>query len=101
MKLPESLTNTRSLMIAILVVALLCLGARLQALSVEYIRISRRHFAARNRATQAMPVGVNPDREQARRERALMDHYNELGNKYDRAARSPWLSIAPDPPEPE
>jgi hypothetical protein len=32
---------------------------------------------------------------------ALADHYEALSRKYDSAARSPWLPVAPDPPEPE
>jgi hypothetical protein len=30
----------------------------------------------------------------------LMDHYEALKLKYERAARRPWLPVEPDPPEP-
>jgi hypothetical protein len=29
------------------------------------------------------------------------DYHDHLKEKYRRAARSPWLSVEPDPPEPE
>jgi hypothetical protein len=28
-------------------------------------------------------------------------YHIEIGNKYDRAARNPWLPVGPDPPEPK
>ncbi len=31
----------------------------------------------------------------------LAAHYAGLKRKYERAARYPWLSVTPDPPEPE
>jgi len=30
----------------------------------------------------------------------LVEHYWDLGEKYDQAAARPWLLVAPDPPEP-
>ena len=30
----------------------------------------------------------------------FVDHYDALRGKYNRAAARPWLSVAPDPPEP-
>ena len=48
---------------------------------------------ARNRARSA--------REEAHRERARAVWTGALARKYERAARYPWLSVAPDPPEPE
>jgi hypothetical protein len=30
-----------------------------------------------------------------------VDRYAQLRAKYERAARYPWLSVAPDPPEPQ
>ena len=35
------------------------------------------------------------------REQAIATHYARLKDKYERAARYPWLPIAPDPPLPE
>jgi hypothetical protein len=32
---------------------------------------------------------------------SLADYHENLAAKYERAARYPWLPIAPDPPEPE
>src|SRR5262245_51888395 len=31
----------------------------------------------------------------------LKDHHGRLRQKYERAARTPWLPVAPDPPPPE
>jgi ribosomal protein L17 len=33
--------------------------------------------------------------------RKLEQFYRDLAAKYERAARYPWLPVAPDPPEPE
>ena len=32
---------------------------------------------------------------------AIVAHYKSLQAKYERASRSPWIPVAPDPPEPE
>jgi hypothetical protein len=32
---------------------------------------------------------------------ALRSYYRDMIEKYERAARYPWLPVAPDPPEPE
>ena len=31
----------------------------------------------------------------------LLEYHARMAEKYDRAARFPWLPVAPDPPEPE
>jgi hypothetical protein len=33
--------------------------------------------------------------------RARVDYHEYLVRKYEFAARTPWISVAPDPPEPE
>ena len=33
--------------------------------------------------------------------RPVVDHYKRLRLKYERAARYPWLTVAPDPPRPK
>jgi hypothetical protein len=33
--------------------------------------------------------------------RRLTEYHHTLNLKYDRAARRPWLAVAPDPPEPK
>jgi hypothetical protein len=37
---------------------------------------------------------------QRRSGKRLVAYYRELGVKYERAARYPWLPVEPDPPEP-
>jgi hypothetical protein len=46
------------------------------------------------------PAGLGPDR-YLHRARALLRHHSALTEKYLRAARYPWLPVAPDPLEPE
>jgi hypothetical protein len=43
----------------------------------------------------------NPMDESIARLHRRSAHYRALSGKYDRAARYPWLEIAPDPAEPE
>ncbi len=45
----------------------------------------------------------DPDRPEraAPRYKQRAEFYSRLREKYDRAARYPWLPVAPDPPEPE
>jgi hypothetical protein len=53
------------------------------------------------------PSDPDPGREQGRlagleaRERTRAAYFAELGAKYRRVARYPWLPVEPDPPEPE
>lgn len=39
--------------------------------------------------------------DEGRRRHALHEWHRDVAEKYRDAARSPWLSVAPDPPEPE
>jgi hypothetical protein len=41
-------------------------------------------------------VGPSPERS-----RKLWPYFHSLRQKYERAARYPWLPVEPDPPEPE
>ena len=49
-------------------------------------------------ASDDFPLEVLQD--QARRDRIWLEYYRSLIAKYKRAARYPWLSVAPDPPDP-
>jgi hypothetical protein len=46
------------------------------------------------------PAGLGPAR-YLHPARALLRYHCALTEKYQRAARYPWLPVAPDPPEPE
>ena len=35
-----------------------------------------------------------------RRRPGMREHFQRLADKYERAARYPWLTVSPDPPEP-
>jgi hypothetical protein len=37
----------------------------------------------------------------AARYKRLFDYFDSLSRKYERAAKFPWLPVAPDPPEPQ
>jgi hypothetical protein len=45
-------------------------------------------------------AAARKERAGERRYRALARYHVELRRKYERAARYPWLPVAPDPPEP-
>ncbi len=44
---------------------------------------------------------IGPTSQQSQRQQAEQHWRSEMYQKYERAARHPWLPVAPDPPEPE
>jgi hypothetical protein len=118
---PRFRFTIRWMMVVVAIVAIGLFG------SIEYLRLSRVarmhrfrarvHFASslnhsrvsRSFLEQAEPPPVGSGNSEAipglRRvaalEGALAGHYSRLTAKYERAARYPWLPVAPDPPEPE
>lgn len=111
--------TTRRWMVAVAVVALLIaasLGAaRLTGRAGEYRQYAVWHTAMRNlclgEADEYRDAGAHraagdrrEDVESLLREaheRTLAQHHDALVIKYERAARYPWLPVAPDPPEPQ
>jgi hypothetical protein len=112
--------TTRQLMVIVAMVglALACgiEGARLRRLSKVYALQARINNGVATIYQKAADQGrletycVRCDGEEiqdspspARRVkwRTISAHYIRLRQKYERAARCPWLSISPDPPEPE
>jgi hypothetical protein len=102
--------TVRQLMIAVAVMACLLGGIRLQQLAARYQERSgyflRRMFMER--------IGCYFDdvtldvaaRDNARRKYEDLSHrrylrYQALKEKYECAARRPWLPVEPDPPEPQ
>src|SRR5262245_6514471 len=49
----------------------------------------------------AMGALFEVSREAAARYAKVADYYAELGQKYEKAARYPWLHVEPAPPEPK
>jgi hypothetical protein len=95
MKLPRLRFTVRGLMIAVAVAAISILMAdSLRRLSNEYSEKADRYRVEAHWVLQGYP-GNAPD--QIRRHDQLL----LLATKYDRAARHPWLPVAPNPPEPE
>jgi hypothetical protein len=75
--------------------------------------VRREHFLDRARRypdASSIPISDPPEagtdafqeweREQER-QRKRVEHFGQLRLKYERAARYPWLPVAPDPPKPE
>jgi hypothetical protein len=110
MRLPRVRFTVRRIMTAVAVAACILGGIRLQQLAAGYQERSS-HFAHRMLMEK---VGCYFDdvildaaaREKSRRKYTDLSHrrylrYQSLGEKYERAARYPWLPVEPDPPEPE
>ena len=92
----------RKLMILIAVVAVIVFGFVLRKKSYDYQALAERHdeiswhFASIDEASMAssahLPITSH------RIEAAA--YHQRMKAKYERAARYPWLPVAPDPPEP-
>jgi hypothetical protein len=71
----------------------------------ETHKLSAELAMANRKLSEAFPEMANPtadmDDKMIARCRRLSAYYRDLEAKYDRAARYPWLPVAPDPPEPE
>lgn len=104
MRMPR--LTTRALIIAIaavgLVIGLAFEGSRRRA---RFLALAEAH---RDRASQWMLLKGDLDPESDRRLTELWrarvgpthDHQEALREKYERAARFPWLAVSPDPPDP-
>ncbi len=86
--------TVRRLMVAVAIIALILWSMRMYQLSREY-RIRAEDY--RSHGHNAAVIYYRTNRSWGYR---LRDHYWRLSEKYDRAARYPWLRVAPDPPEP-
>jgi hypothetical protein len=94
MRLPRVRFTVRRLMASVAIVAFILWAERLLRLPREYRDRAGYYSQCEFDASGRLAPG-NP------RDRAVVDHYHSLHEKYERAARYPWLPIAPDPPEPE
>jgi hypothetical protein len=90
MRLPRVRFTVRRLMVAVAVV-----GFALASLTLS-ANYSRRadYFASLQPEWVSWQSGSHSFR-------AKWDYWVEMEHKYRRAARYPWLPVAPDPPEPE
>ena len=104
MKPPRVRFTVRRLMVAVAIVGVLLwmtlLGKRVRAFRwmAEYHAAHRMKYPITG-SPGAAPRGVDSRGELVSAER---DRWHAaLAAKYSRAARSPWLPVEPDPPEPE
>jgi hypothetical protein len=97
MKLPRLRFTVRRLIIVVAVFAVVVWIIRLRGLSREYALLATAAHWDRFAASEYSPR----DEAGAVRKVRRIQHYRRLAEKYDFAARYPWLPVAPDPPEPE
>ncbi len=94
MNLPRVRVTVRWLMVAVALIGLaLGLTHWLRRRAERFNQLSRWH--QRNVLEIAYGPGPFPEKE------ARLRHHRRLTEKYERAARHPYFSVAPDPPEPE
>jgi hypothetical protein len=96
MRLPRM--TTRRWMIAVAVFGL-AMGGIAYALRLERLRVYY-HFRAVN-LRMAEQSCRSPSYRDEVQDLAAAERLRRLAEKYEYAARHPWLSIAPDPPAPE
>jgi hypothetical protein len=92
MPMPRFRFTVRRMMVAVAIVAVAGF-----ALAVGLRRSSFRTLEDFHRRAKADAVSSI----RGRKGRALADYHDGLRWKYARAARYPWLPVAPDPSEPE
>ncbi len=105
MPLPRVRFTVRRLMVAVAIVAAVLAGLEaLRMRRAEFQRVSvlhRRHLLTLGRWELLDPVAQRADEEAQARGDPRKSWHLHLADKYRRAARYPWLPVAPDPPEPE
>ncbi len=63
-------------------------------------KVSDEIIAEQNYRSNHRSVNMGYDSRTSVAHYQLLEHYDALRDKYNRAAARPWLSVAPDPPEP-
>jgi hypothetical protein len=107
MRLPRF--RLRVLMIAVAVAGVAIAGVvGLRRRGESLRRMAQGHDLAARRAADALwaPPGWETNPGEGGQRSAIPDwerlaYHNRLKEKYERAARYPWLPVGPDPPEPE
>jgi hypothetical protein len=88
-------------MVTVAVAALVSYAATLIRLSVAYRERASAHVLALLGSTPMLMGPSNWTRPSPRAPSAHELWSRQMGEKYLRAARYPWLPVAPDPPEPK
>lgn len=87
--MPRARFTVRGLMIAVAVAGLICCAWPLHRRRVEFLHVAEIEDAM---AELGRLSSVRAE---------WIEYHRRLATKYRRAARYPWLSVEPDPPEPE
>ncbi len=107
MRLPRVRCTLRSMMVAVAVLAAVCWVAERK---LRFQRLTEYHFLRSQadiiccvmlvtddgKKTSLIEAGTGTPTMSGR-----ADWHRTLHKKYEKAARSPWLDVAPDPPMPE
>jgi hypothetical protein len=108
MRLPRVRFTVRRMMVAVAIVALLAGVGRAYHRHVRFKEIAFEHdFKAHPfHCGMAIPDESNIAewkewRERRNRESKMETYHAQMFDKYERAARLPWLFVEPDPPEPK
>jgi hypothetical protein len=108
MRMPRFRFTIRRMMVAVAIVGALFGVLGLWQRSAAYAAIAERHadeeLAIVALALDALTARDGPRLPTGLTLRMLMSRavlHHKLARKYRRAARYPWLPVAPDPPEPE
>ncbi len=95
MRLPRPRFTVRRLMVAVAIVELIA-GVLLDR-GRRFREMVDRHWKLWLENPACVVDSRIPDEVQARRS----EYDRAMGEKYEHAARYPWLPVAPDPPEPK
>ncbi len=77
--------TVRRLMVAVAIMGLICgVSTHLYRRSAHFHRLAVRHHSIGYTSSSTSKI----------------EHHLALSEKYERASRYPWLSVEPDPPEP-
>jgi FtsZ-interacting cell division protein ZipA len=99
--------TVRRLMVAVAIVALVLCGWETWRKRSSYLELADQQSALKDHCrlmlehVEFLAERRFADKSEVALSRRRMDYHRDLAEKYERAARYPWLPVAPDPPEPE
>ncbi len=93
MKLVRPKFVTARLIVALVILAVLCWAEYLRLLSASYSEKAEDFRVLSSHHQHGYPDPKDLER--------WNQYYDQMIVKYERASRLPWISVEPDPPEPE